>query len=281
MSRLALRTFVLASALAFPASAFASFHFMQIEQVIGGVNGDTSAQAIQLRERSFFQNLVQQGRLIAYDATGNNPVIVATFATSVPHGQTGNRVLVATSSFASYTNPAVVPDAIMSAPIPASYLAAGSLTWEDNFGTIYWRVSWGGAAYTGTGAGSVTNDSDGNFNPPFAGPLPSGNLTALQFTGAAGASSTNNAADYAISTSPAGFTNNVPTSFTVITPACATADNDVNGDSVVNGADIAKFASCVVNNLPGTVGCVCGDTNHNGSFDQAEIDAFVNQLLGP
>ena len=34
-----------------PLPAFASFHLMQIEQVIGGVHGDTSAQAIQLRIR--------------------------------------------------------------------------------------------------------------------------------------------------------------------------------------------------------------------------------------
>ncbi len=31
--------------------AQATFHLMQIEQVIGGVNGDTTAQAIQLRMR--------------------------------------------------------------------------------------------------------------------------------------------------------------------------------------------------------------------------------------
>ncbi len=38
-----------AMALALPAQA--TFHFMQIEQVIGGVNGDTTAQAVQLRMR--------------------------------------------------------------------------------------------------------------------------------------------------------------------------------------------------------------------------------------
>ncbi len=32
-----------------------SFHHMQIEQVIGGVNGNTTTQAIQLRTRSAFQ----------------------------------------------------------------------------------------------------------------------------------------------------------------------------------------------------------------------------------
>ena len=45
--------------------AAVSFHFMQIEQVIGGVNGDPSAQAIQLRMRTCFQNQVQQARLVA------------------------------------------------------------------------------------------------------------------------------------------------------------------------------------------------------------------------
>src|SRR5438552_28664 len=30
--------------------------------------------------------------------------------------------------------------------IPASYFAAGSLTWESDGGIIYWRLSWGGTA---------------------------------------------------------------------------------------------------------------------------------------
>ena len=41
-----------------PASASdPSFHLMQIEQVIGGVDGDASAQAIQLRMRSSFRSM--------------------------------------------------------------------------------------------------------------------------------------------------------------------------------------------------------------------------------
>ena len=38
--------------LALQPAAHATFHLMQIEQVIGGVNGDTTAQAIQLRMRA-------------------------------------------------------------------------------------------------------------------------------------------------------------------------------------------------------------------------------------
>ena len=47
----------IAVAVAGTAPAHATFHFMQIEQVIGGVNGDSTAQAIQLRMRSAFPNL--------------------------------------------------------------------------------------------------------------------------------------------------------------------------------------------------------------------------------
>ena len=37
---------------------------MQIEQVIGGVNGDTTAQAVQLRMRATGENFVAGGKLI-------------------------------------------------------------------------------------------------------------------------------------------------------------------------------------------------------------------------
>ena len=87
--------------------------------------------------------------------------------------------------------------------------------WQSDGGTIYWRLSWGGASYTGSGAGSTTNDTDGNFNPPFAGPLPSSGTSALQFQGAATAKSTNNAADYLLTTGAAVFVNNARASFTV------------------------------------------------------------------
>ena len=196
--------------------AHATFHFMQIEQVMGGVDGNTEAQAIQLRMRNSFQNAVSQGRLVAYDATGANPVVLLALPNDVATGVTGARVLITTAAFNLMVNPAVTPDFTMTNRIPDSYLAAGSLTWESAaFGTIYWRVSWGGASYTGSGSGT-TNDADGNFNPPFAGPLPSGNDQALLFSGAANALSTNNAAQYALTTGSAVFTNNANQSGTSV-----------------------------------------------------------------
>ena len=150
-----------------------TFHFMQIEQVIGGVGGDTGAQAIQLRMRSFFQNAVSGARMWAHDAAGQNPVLLINFTTNVPVGVTGARVLIASASFADATNPAAQPDFVLTNTIPASYLAAGSITFENNLGTIvYWRLSWGGGAYTGDTTGAITNDNDGDFGPPWPGPLP-------------------------------------------------------------------------------------------------------------
>jgi hypothetical protein len=196
--------------------AFATFHLMQIEQVIGGVNGDTSRQAIQLRMRSNGQNLLGPARLIAWDAAGANPIVIVDFSASVTNSTAGSRVLVTTSGFLA----GLTPDAVMTNPIPASYLAGGKLTFETD-GTagaqVWWGLAWG--AYTGTNTGVTVggggNDADGNFNPPIAGALPSTTQQAVLFSGAAGALSTSNAADYALTAGAATFTNNAGTPGTV------------------------------------------------------------------
>jgi hypothetical protein len=198
--------------------AFASFHLMQIEQIIGGVNGDPTKQAIQLRTRGLGENFVSQGRLEVWDAAGANPIVICDPTTDVPNNPAGVRILIASAGFASATSPAAVPDFIMSQLIPVSYFTAGSITWEDNFGTIYWRVSWGGAAYTGSKTGVPLNDADGNFGPPVNGELPFRNTRALLFQGLATALSTSNLADYALTAGNAVFTNNAGTSFTVQPP---------------------------------------------------------------
>jgi hypothetical protein len=195
------------AALAFACPAAASFHFMQIEQVIGGYCGNPSVQAVQLRMRAGSQNLVSGIRLVAHDAAGDNPVILISFPGHADNSGAGLRILAATADFVTAGGPQ--PDFTLTNPIPPEYLAAGKITFETSGGFVYWSLAWGGASYTGTNtSGDTTNDDDGNFNPPFPGILPySGNI-ALRFTGAAGAESTNNAADYALSASPATFTNN-------------------------------------------------------------------------
>ena len=199
--------------------AYATFHLMQIEQVIGGVNGDPTAQAIQLRMRSFGENFVSQARLVAFDATGSNPILILDLTSNVSQAGAGDRVLMVSPNFVSHTSPATVPDFILTSLIPTNYLAAGRLVWEDDFGTIYWSLSWGGTNYTGSNAGSVLNDNNGDFGPPFDGPLPSSDTNALIFTGSASAQSTANATDYALTSDGAVFVNNAGASFTLGTLA--------------------------------------------------------------
>jgi hypothetical protein len=225
-------TAVLALVLLTPLPARASFHFMQIEQVIGGVNGDVTAQAVQLRMRAGGQNVVSFGRLVARDATGANPITLIDMTTNVSNGAAGSRVLVCTAAMGASLG-GLVPDFVMTNPIPPSYLAAGSLTWEQDppSSTILWRVSWGGAGYTGSGVGGVTNDADGNFNPAFAGPLPSTTEQALQFRFAFNAASTNNANDYALTAGAATFTKNSGTSATIT--AVAGVGNELEGSRLM------------------------------------------------
>lgn len=205
---------VLLLALSAREPACASFHFMQIEQVIGATCGRVSEQAIQLRLRSAGQNLVGQARLNVRDATGANPVLLLDIDDSVSGSGAGARILLTTADFA--TNNALTADFTLANRIPASYLAAGRLTFEDDFGTIYWSLAWGGAGYTGSNAGNTANDADGNFGPPFASPLASATSVAILFPGAAGAGSTNNAADYMLTSALPAFTNNAGTGVAVL-----------------------------------------------------------------
>ena len=192
---------------AFALEAHASFHFMQIEQVIGGVNGDTTAQAVQLRMRSSGQNFISGATLVVVDAAGNNPVTLITFPSAAASGGAGKRILITTSSFSSHESTPIAADFTMTNAIPANYLAAGGLRYQLG-ATVYWSVSWGGARYTGPNTGTTDNDADGNFGPPFAEALPSSSTAALLFSGTASALSTSNAADYSITPGAATFTNN-------------------------------------------------------------------------
>lgn len=220
---------------------------MQIEQVIGGINGDITAQAIQLRMRDVSQGTVSQNKLIVRDAAGANPITVLDFPANVDKVGIGVKILIASASFSNYTVPSAAPDFTMTSLIPASYLAAGTLTFEkDSDGTVYWRLSWGGESFTGSGLGSTINDSDGDFNPAFSGPLPSNSLQALQFTGAATDLSTNNAAQYALTPGAAAFTSNAPASFTVVECVQNAQCDDGNActDNTCNmGTNLCEFPS--------------------------------------
>jgi hypothetical protein len=270
---------LLSGMLAAPAAG--TFHLMQIEQVIGGVNGDPTAQAIQLRMRAAFENMLAPARLVVVDATGSNPIVVHDFTVGVPNHGSGVRILIASANFsAHYTTPGATADYVITNLIPASYLAAGSLTFQEDTGTVLWRLSWGGTNYTGPTTGAITNDPDGEFGPPWPGPLPSDGLSALRYTRGAMTASNNNAADYEVTSGAAVFVNNAAASYTVSTPACATCRGDTLGFDRVDGRAIQQFLKCVEANTPGVVGCVCADMDGNVVFNQDDMDAFLDRLLG-
>jgi len=247
------------------AATFADHHLMQIHQVIGGVNGDASAQAVQLRMRGPFQNQMQNGKLWAFDATGANPVLLIDFDSPVTNQGAGVTVLVATQNFIDQTNPTCEPDFIMDA-IPEAYLAAGSLTFENNAGTsIWWRLSWGGDNYSGPTNGDLTNDADGDFGK-WPGPLPSTTLQALLYQRAANTRSNNNAADYAVTAGAAVFTNNAAENFTVVGSA----------EPVDICADTATVERGI--RIGGDFGNLCESDDVDWSF---QPDAFSATLVAP
>ena len=275
------RSFTLAlalCALAFTAAAArAAVHLMQIEQVIAGVNGDTSVQAIQLRMREELQDQMQASRLMVVDATGSNPIELIQFPAPVPNHGIGVRILAASANFVEHTDSGLTPDFILTNLIPESYLAAGSLTFEDLFGTIFWRLSWGGDAYTGPNDGAFCNDPDGDFGPPFAGPLPSTGLNGLLFNGSASALSTRNIDDYDLTPGAAEFTNNAGESGTIVGDECDACD--MNCDGEVDAFDIEPFLDLLFG--PGKPCGECtGDVNGDGDIDAFDIEPFLECLFG-
>jgi hypothetical protein len=266
-------------------SAFGINHLMQIEQIIGGVNGDISAQAIQLRMRSGSQNILRPVRIRAHDAAGLNPVLIFDFescppaSSCIPSSSAGSRILITSAAFNALTTPATVSNFTMTNLIPESYLAAGSLTFESDGGFIYWRVSWGGAAYTGSCTGQFDNDFDANFCPPFAGPLPSCGLMALKFSGTAGALSTNNAAQYALTAGAATFNSNAGTSFTI--DATLAGGGKVSSDGDVDGIDFRYFGACLGGPDEAQFGCDCIDSDSDEDVDLFDFAEFQVSFTGP
>lgn len=217
-------TCVLALALA-STSAQAAFHLMQIQHAVGGVCGDTSAQAIQLRMRASSQNFISGHGLRAYNSAGASPVVLIDFTSNVAVGTLGSTILVTSPGFqARYGGP--TPDFVMTNIIPQSYLEAGKVTFEA---PIYWSLAWGGAGYTGANTGASDNDPDGNFGAPFGDVLPWATDQSLEFQGAATASSTTNLADYALSASPVTLTNNAGSAVAIA--SCVFGDGFESGDT--------------------------------------------------
>jgi len=244
---------------------------MQIEQVMVSLDGDNTVQAIQLRMRSSFQNQLQFAKLVVRNAQGLNPITVVDFTTGVPVSASGSRILVVSPNFAANCNPTAVPNFTMTNLIPASYFAAGRLSFEADGGTVYWSVSWGGAAYTGPQTGDFTNDSNGNFGPAIAGAFPTAGTSAYRFSGTATAASTTNAADYRTVTSNVTFTNNAGNSFVVVLPPPPRCVGDYNQDGGFDGADVEAFF------VDWEAGQSDADVNEDGGVDGGDVEVFFTR----
>ncbi|MGD9690021.1 MAG: hypothetical protein AB7V47_09795 [Phycisphaerales bacterium] len=273
--RLLPATIALAALAGAAAPTLASFHFMQIEQIVGGVGGDSSIQAIQLRMRFGSQNFVNNCVIKVFDAQGQNPITLVTCNRNLAVGAGGSRILIASPNFAAATSPDAAPDFVMTNVIPASYLAAGRMTWELN-NIIYWSFAWGGASYTGSNLGAATNDADGNFGAPFPGALPSTTTQAVFFNGAFGAASTNNAAQYLLTPAAATFINNAGDSFVIDEPVNP-CPQDFNGDMIVNADDLGDYINCYFSVPP----CDQADFNQDGTTDADDLGDYINAYFGP
>lgn len=260
--------------LSLTAAASATFHLMQIEQVIGSVNGDNTAQAIQLRMRAGTQNFVGQSRLVAFDASGANPIVVMDIPANVANSGAGVRVLVSTANFNALTAPACTPDFVMTTPIPASYFNGGKLVFENDTSTlIAWNLAWGGANYTGTNTGATFNDADGNFNPPFASALPSSGYAAIHYTGTATGVSTTNAADYELTGDTTTWTNNGGASFTLTPPGSPCPGDVANNDGMVDVDDLNAILSAFGTSVG--VGDPRDTANGDGFVDVDDLNVIL------
>lgn len=244
-----------------------SFHLMQIEQVIGGLGGDVTKQAVQLRMRTAFQNIVSEARLKVWDAAGLNPIVLTDFPNNVNGFNEGARVLIVSPGFPVPTG--VTADFTMKAIIPQSYLLAGRITFEDHFGTIYWSLAYGGANYTGPNTGDITNDPDGDFGPPFPGPLPLVSNRGLLFQGPFFAASSTNAQDYALTTGAATLTDNAGGSG-VLGPVCYP---DCNASSTLSVSDFSCFQSRFATGHPGA------DCNGTGTLTVSDFSCFQSAFV--
>lgn len=255
----------------------AQFYLVQIQQVTGGVSGDTSAQAVQLRMRFPGERDLQFARLLAWDAEGLNPVTIVDFDVDLPNGPKGDNVLIASKNFMDYLDSPIAPDYTMTNLIPASYLAAGRLTYEGDDGAIYWSLSFGGAAYVGETTGLMTNDADGEFGPPFDDALPQNDTRSLLFQGEPFDRSTTNLADYALTLGSAVFTNNMGESATVM-PCPRPID-------LVAGTDLKDFAllqNCFTG-AQGTIAkcCEAADLDDDLTVDLDDYYLLFYDFIGP
>ena len=185
--------------------AQAGFHLMRIDEVMAGVNGDSTIQFVELKMISSGQRFVGGRTIHFYDATGSETGRF-TFPDNVSNGATGSSILVGTLQFAAVST--VAPDFTMS---PGIMSPSGRVCFQTIDCVAY---------------GDFTGSNSGYGSPAAA--LPVEGLLSLK----RGRTATpkNNATDYALGT-PAPR-NNSGTSGVV---SVSIAEHDVDGRVALEG----------------------------------------------
>ena len=163
------------AALTLASGANASFHLMEISQVMTGANGDPSIQFIELRMTAPDQNLVDGISILARDASGTSVTTVFTFpagaSTVIANHVTGSKILIATPAFASRAG--ILPDFVFAGGLPP---VSGQVDYAGGIATVSYGSYTGAGIHVATAASAPGNDlrsltrvaSAGNDSTDFA-----------------------------------------------------------------------------------------------------------------
>jgi len=158
---------VLASAV----PALAAFHFAVIDEVMSGLNGDPTAQYVEIKTLLIGQKYVQNTRLTAFNCDGSSATVLLLVPGNICNGMSGARWSMGTASWAAATG--VTPDFIF----PAGILSpCGMVCWGAPVGPGFFPVDPGTWDPTQLQPGGMPNYVDCVGYGGYTGPLLSTSL---------------------------------------------------------------------------------------------------------
>jgi len=121
-SRIAVVLAVLLAVLV-PVPGQAVYHFANIDEIMSGVGGDSTAQYVEIRMLSAAQGSVAHSRLTAFSCNGSTHAILLEVPNDVCPANTNGRWTMGTASWAAATG--VAPDFIFAADVNVELTATG------------------------------------------------------------------------------------------------------------------------------------------------------------
>ena len=127
-----------------------SFHLVEINKLMVGYNGNMNIQAVELKMISAGQNLVSGTSITVYDSTGALKGTLGSFASNLPNGVAGDRILCATAGFRDAFG--ITPDLLITAGI---FKVTGQVAFEK-VGCLINSLAYGNVPVPLTGTTSAT-----------------------------------------------------------------------------------------------------------------------------